>query len=70
MIGSAIFGVLGLVLCVLGRWGRREADHLASVPGMPHPTRRHRAAVLRRGATTCAGLGILFVALAVAVAFR
>jgi hypothetical protein len=70
VIGSAVFGVLGLVLCALGRWGRREADRLASVPGMPQPTHRHRAAVIRRGATTCAALGILFVALAVAVAFR
>jgi hypothetical protein len=70
VVGGVVFGVLGLMLLLLGRWGRRDAERLASMPGTPHPTRRHRTAVLRRGATTCTALGVLFMTLAVAVAFR
>ncbi|MGQ0575693.1 MAG: hypothetical protein ACT4RN_16040 [Pseudonocardia sp.] len=52
---------LGTVLFLLGAWGRRNADSLGAVPGMPEEHEERRIIGMRRGATTCAVVGAAFV---------
>jgi hypothetical protein len=56
---------LGIVLLLVGRWGRANATSIGHVPGMPADMLEHRITVLRRGATTCAGVGVVFVLLGI-----
>lgn len=64
-----VFAGLAVVLVVLGALGRRNAASLGAVPGMPDEHQQHRVAVIRRGATVCLAVGLLFVVLAVAAPF-
>lgn len=66
LINSVVLAGLGLVLVVLGRWGRRGAEELGVPPGLPDDRARRRAAVIRRGATASAVVGVMFVLLAIA----
>jgi hypothetical protein len=54
-------GVIAVVLGVLGLWGRANADALAT-QALPSEEREHRENVLRRGATTCLVVAVLFTA--------
>lgn len=56
---------LGAVLVLSGVWGRRNAESLGAVPGMPDDHVHRRTAVMRRGATTCVAVGVVFVVLGV-----
>lgn len=62
---TLVFVGLGAVLVLGGIWGRRNATSLGVVPGMPADHVDRRTAVLRRGATTCAAVGVVFVVLGV-----
>ncbi|MEJ8278819.1 hypothetical protein [Pseudonocardia spirodelae] len=56
---------LGVLLALMGWAGRRHAAGLGAVPGMPAEMQQHRVAVLRRGATACLVVGVVFLALGV-----
>lgn len=62
----ALFLVFSALLVLMGVVGRRSASALGAVPGMAEEYQRHRIAVIRRGATGCLVLGVLFAVLAVA----
>lgn len=68
MIVVVVLGGLGLALLVIGRWGRRGAERLAFLPGLPERHLRRRTAVLRRGATACLLVGAAFVIMALGAA--
>lgn len=55
---------MGIVCLAAGWWGRRNAAALGHVPGMPEEHQERRIAVMRRGAVTCAVVGVAFVVLA------
>lgn len=55
---------LGVVLLAAGYWGRRHAATLGHVPGMEADLQERRIAVMRRGALTCAVVGVAFLVLA------
>lgn len=64
-----VFGVLAVALLGMGALGRHNAESLGAVPGMPDEHERHRITVIRRGATVCLAIGVLFAVLAVAAPF-
>lgn len=51
-MSSALFLMLAAMLALIGQWGRRNAETLAS-RGMPERERQHRTAVMRRGGLAC-----------------
>lgn len=53
--------VIGVVLLMLGAWGRRNAADLAVVPGMEPDRIGHREKVLRRGSVACSVVGVAFL---------
>lgn len=57
------------VLVVMGALGRRNAASLGAVPGMPAEHQDDRIALIRRGATVCIVVGVLFALVAVATPF-
>jgi hypothetical protein len=65
----AIFVVLGAALVLMGLWGRCNAGSLGHVRGMPDDVLEHRVTVLRRGASACVAVGIVFVGLGIAAPF-
>lgn len=68
MIVAVVLGGLSLVLLALGWWGRRGADRLGLVPGVPEQHRRRRVAVIRRGGTTCVLVAVTFMIMAIVAA--
>lgn len=52
---------LGALLTLAGWAGRRSASGLGAVPGMPAEHEAHRIRVIRRGATACLVVGVVFV---------
>ena len=56
-----LFGVLGVGLLVLGWWGARNAQRLSVMPGWDQQSVDRRTRVLRRGALTCIGVGLLLL---------
>lgn len=65
MIVAVVLGGLGLALLALGWWGRRGADRIGVVPGLPDQRQHRRVAVIRRGGTTCVLVGVMFVIMAI-----
>lgn len=59
------FLVLGMILLLIGMWGRRHADDLSVVPGMEPDRIDHREKVMRRGASACGLVGVAFLVVAV-----
>ncbi|MBO0873543.1 MAG: hypothetical protein J2P19_09120 [Pseudonocardia sp.] len=68
MIVAVVLGGLGLTLLALGWWGRRAADRIGFLPGLPDQQQRRRIAVIRRGGTTCVAVGVTFVIMAIGAA--
>lgn len=68
MIVAVVLGGLGLLLLALGGWGRRGAERLGFVPGLPDQQQRRRVEVIRRGATTCVLVGVTFMIMAIVAA--
>lgn len=65
MISSVLYLLgLGGVLLAAGYWGRRNAATLGHVPGLDPDLQQRRIAVMRRGALTCAVVGVVFLVLA------
>jgi hypothetical protein len=68
---TVVFGVLGLGLVAMGRWGSRGSVKLSVVPGYDQKSIQLRRAALRRGAYACYVAGGMFIVLAmVALFFR
>jgi hypothetical protein len=64
---TIIFGLLGIGLFLVGRWGSKSNAELSKVPGYDQRSVQRRAEVLRRGTYTCYFLGAVFVLIAVVV---
>lgn len=64
---TIIFGVLGIGLILLGRWGAKSNAALSKVPGYDERSIERRASVLRRGTYSCYFIGAMFMLIAVVV---
>ncbi|MHA6793055.1 hypothetical protein ACVGVM_05945 [Pseudonocardia bannensis] len=60
MADLAVWSGLGVVLVLIGHWGRRNAAGLTP-PTLPADERHRREGVLRRGGAACQMVGLLFV---------
>ncbi|WP_308259052.1 hypothetical protein [Pseudonocardia sp. H11422] len=60
MADLAVWAGLGIVLALIGRWGRRNAADLTPST-LPADERHRREGVLRRGGAACQVVGLLFV---------
>ena len=69
MTAALVLAALAAALLVMGALGRRNAASLGVVPGMPAEHQQHRITVIRRGATACLVIGVVFVVLAVTAPF-
>ena len=56
-----LFGALGVGLIVFGGWALLRADKLDVAPSWDENSGDRRRRVLRRGAFTCIGIGVLFL---------
>lgn len=63
---TIVFGLMGLGLLAMGRWGSRSSGTLSRVPGYDTVSIERRRATLHRGAFACYLAGAVFVLLAIA----
>lgn len=64
LVQPFVAGLIGVVLLMIGRWGRRNAMTLVPLT-LSVEAREKKARVMRRGAVSCQILGVLIVAVAV-----
>jgi hypothetical protein len=64
IFGTVVFGLLGIGLMLVGRWGSRSNARLGVIAGYDERSIQRRQAVLRRGAYTCYAAGAVFLVIA------